>query len=106
MADKVLELLCSSAKIERDRGVVELQRQIDSADPVFVKDLEISIQRILEDPSSPWESKHGGLMGCTALVLHEEKHCSDEFVQKARDYALGLLEDNEQRVRFASGMAL
>ena len=99
----MLVLLCSSAKIERDRGVIELQRQLENPTPLFVRELEVAIQRILSDASAPWESKHGSLMGATALVLDEGKQGSEEFIKKTQSFGISLLEDGEQRVRFQAG---
>ena len=101
MATEVLTLLCSAQKIERDRGVVELQKFIGTAEDVEIRRLESSIQSLLEDGMSPWESKHGALMGTKALLSHEK--CSDEFAQLSKDYALRLLEHSESRVRLSAG---
>ncbi len=97
----VLEFLCSSQKIERDRGVVELNKLLNTADDAEVKRLEASVQSLLEDATLTWESKHGALMGTKTLLSHEK--CSDEFVLLSKDYALRLLEHNESRVRLSAG---
>ncbi|ESO94206.1 hypothetical protein LOTGIDRAFT_232463 [Lottia gigantea] len=104
MADKVLLLLCSSAKIERDRGCVELEKFLEDKNEEEVKDFEDKLLKILSDASSSWESKHGGLMGSKSILLH--KHCSGSFPDKIRQHSIGLLEDEEFRVRIAAGEVL
>ena len=101
MAEAVLTFLCSSQKIERDRGVIELQKLLNVADDAEIRRLESSIQSLLEDGMLPWESKHGALMGTRALLNHEK--CSDDFAHLSKDHALKLLEHSESRVRLSAG---
>ncbi len=101
MSTEVLSLLCSSQKIERDKGVVELNKVLNTAGDEEVKRLEASLQSLLEDGCLAWESKHGALMGTKTLISHEK--CSDEFALVARDFALRLLEHSESRVRLSAG---
>ncbi len=97
----MLEFLCSGQKIERDRGVVELQNLLASGNDEVVRQLEVSIQNLLEDPMLPWESKHGALMGAKALLV--DKSCSDDFAQISRLHCMKLLEHSESRVRLSAG---
>ena len=48
-----LELLCSSAKIERDRGAVELHNHLREADSEGLKQLENSVRLLLQDAEAP-----------------------------------------------------
>ncbi len=99
-----MSLLSSSMKIERDRGVVELQRYLTGADDLAIRGLELEIQRQLDDPTATWEAKHGALMGMKAIL--QGKSCSDDFVAVSRQHTLKLLEDAESRVRLAAGILL
>ena len=101
MAAEVLTFLCSSQKIERDRGLAELYKFLGVAEDEEIRRLESSIQSLLEDGMSPWESKHGALMGAKALLNHEK--CSDDFAHVTKNYALKLLEHSESRVRLSAG---
>ena len=106
----VLELLCSSAKIERDRGAVELHNHLREADSEGLKQLENSVRLLLQDADAPWERKHGALMGfreLLALGVTDEGSlkCSDEFTVVAKDCAVQMLEDAESRVRLAAGIS-
>ena len=107
--EDILNRLCSSGKLERDKGAVELQRFVaDDSDKASIRELEKSVLRLLQDDTFPWESRHGGLMAAKVLVFSEQlpdknKHCSEEFPVKLRECAVNLLEDSESRVRLAAG---
>ena len=101
MAAEVLTFLCSSQKIERDNGVSKLHTFLGVVQDDEIRRLESSIQSLLEDGMSPWESKHGALMGTKALLNHEK--CSDDFAHVSKNYALQLLEHSESRVRLSAG---
>ena len=104
-----LELLCSSAKIERDRGAVGLHNHLREADSEGIKQLEKSMRLLLQDADAPWERKHGALMGFNELLAlgvtgDGALRCSDEFTVEAKKCALQMLEDSESRVRLAAGI--
>ena len=105
MAANVLELLCSSAKLERDRGVTELEKiLLSQVSEESHREVESSIQMLLDDREASWEKKHGALMGCKCVVSHRHSHgINDEFVIIAREHAMRLVEDSESRVRLAAG---
>ena len=103
MADEVLNLLCSSAKLDRDRGVAELSKYLKTIDASLVQGLESAIEGLLCDSLAPWESRHGGLMGTKHLLLNETHACSDHFADISKDHAMKLLEDEESRVRLGAG---
>jgi len=105
----VLELLCSSAKIKRDRGAIELHNHLRETDSEGLKQLENSVRLLLQDADAPWERKHGALMGFKELLglgVTDENllKCSDEFTGVAKECALHMLEDSESRVRLAAGI--
>ena len=103
MADEALKLLCSSAKLDRDRGVVEISKFLKPTNGSEVPGLESLLQGLLCDSQAPWETKHGALMGTKALLLNETHACSDQFSEAANEFGMKLLEDEESRVRLAAG---
>ena len=122
MADCGLDLLCSSAKLDRDRGVVELQKHLNETNEDGVRRIEQAVQQLLDNKDASWETKHGALMGVQELltlglstsqrtatgvtVVRQDGSnvkCSDQFANVAKEYALKLLEDNESRVRLSAG---
>ena len=64
-----LELLCSPAKILRDKGICRLKENLLNTNKEGVKQLEISIRLILTSPNTTWERKHGALMGFKVYFL-------------------------------------
>ena len=105
MADPgTLEFLCSSQKIDRDRGVEQLKAFLTNANETQFQAWEVSLQTLLNDSQNPWETKHGALMGAKALLSTSANvTVSEEFSSSIRQHALKLLEDPESRVRLASG---
>ena len=101
MADSLMKLLCSSAKIERDRGVQEILLFLNETNKDQICMLEQCLNKFLNDKQSPWETKHGSLMG--AKVLLKTGNCSNEFALILKNLALDMLDDGEARVRSASG---
>ncbi|XP_061173141.1 uncharacterized protein LOC133182346 [Saccostrea echinata] len=104
MADKIFEELCSSHKIERDRGFQNFVKHIDTAESEDINDLEQDVSKLLTEEDSSWEKKHGGLMAAKALLTSGKS--SDDFVVDMRSLALKYLEDKEFRVRTAAGEVL
>ncbi|XP_077991642.1 uncharacterized protein LOC144445871 [Glandiceps talaboti] len=98
---ETLELLCSTTKLERDRGQLELQRQINDANEGNLQAIEMALISCLQDSSARWEQKQGALMGSKLVVLNEDS--SEEFALTCRLHALHLLNDSEARVRLAAG---
>ena len=105
--ENVFQLLCSSQKIERDKGALELQRCLkDAPNNDLCKAVETHAQRLLDELATPWETKHGALTACK-ILLEDPKHgLSDGFTHACKDYSLRLSEDNEFRVRIAAGELL
>ncbi|CAI9744392.1 XP_029652912.1uncharacterized protein LOC115226077 [Octopus vulgaris] len=104
MSGGVLECLCSTAKLERDKGVVELQKSISTLSDSELNELQEAIVALYRRDDSPWETKHGALKG-TAVILHS-KRASRDFVTYIKDNLSPLLDDEEFRVRLAAGEAM
>ena len=104
MAEEVLKLLCSTAKLDRDKGVRELEKILEAPEQTTLAWLASEIEIQLKNPQSAWESKHGGLMGAKCLLLSEKYEDENaSFAQNALSSSLQLLEDSESRVRLAAG---
>lgn len=110
MADKtiddILMLLCSHVKLERDRGLQDLEEKLKESsnfisDVQNVEELQNSLTSLVESTDQGWEVKHGGLMGSKAMVL--KNLGSDVFCEGLKQHALRLMHDDEARVRTASG---
>jgi len=101
MADGVLTLLCSSAKIERDRGVQELLTFIKDANKDDIVALQKSLHDLLSNTDSTWEGKHGALIGTKALL--ESGNFDETFANSLQEFAVLHLDYDESRVRLAAG---
>lgn len=105
--ERVVGGLCAAQKLERDRAVADLHLKIKSYSSELVLSLHTALLHILTDSTSPWESKHGGLLGMRAMV--ESSCCGDPespIPGEARQAALRLLTHQEVRVRQAAGEVL
>eukprot|EP00118_Oscarella_pearsei_P001458 m.7493 g.7493 ORF g.7493 m.7493 type:complete len:648 (+) comp18796_c0_seq1:28-1971(+) len=97
--------LRSHAKLDRDSGLSQLENILLSLDPASKQHIVAGIIELLCDETH-WESRHGGLMACTAILrLSEEEFKSYEvdFVEGTHRKALDLLKDKENRVRVLAG---
>ena len=65
-----LELLCSPAKILRDRGIIRLKENLQNTNTEGVKQLEVCIRLLLVAPDSTWERRHGALMGFKVYTFY------------------------------------
>ncbi|KAL0266896.1 UNVERIFIED_CONTAM: hypothetical protein PYX00_009320 [Menopon gallinae] len=108
MENKMLEivnLLCSNMKLDRDKGVAELEKIIPQLDPFSRQRYANKIIELLSDSEGTWEAKHGVLMGSKALIMHlnleDEGDC--DFVLNIKTVAQKLLTHIEDRVRLAAG---
>ncbi|CAN8000002.1 unnamed protein product [Ixodes hexagonus] len=109
MSADALKLLCSSTKLERDRGLQELQRYLASAKTSDIKCLQTTLLGLLDDSKSPWESKLGGLLGIRALVVHlrSAQHPGDkDLSEKIVRICLEHLSHPEVRLRLEAGQIL
>lgn len=52
---------------------------------------------------SPWESKHGALLGLRVVVMMSEPEVESQIHVELRQAALKILTDQEVRVRQAAG---
>ena len=104
MEENVLQKLCSKAKLDRDKGLQDLEELLKQFDREHVQNLEKHFSATLSDPNAEWETKHGALMGSKAIC--QTPFCSEEFSSYLIDQALLLADDSEFRVRIASGRCL
>lgn len=101
MADDILKSLCSSAKLERDRGYQKLADFLKRIDLEGLFQLELEITKLLDDSDASWETRHGALMGAKAILVNG--NASDDFVVDLRVKTVKFLDDSEFRVRIAAG---
>ena len=104
MEENVLQKICSKAKLDRDKGLQDLEELLKQFDREHVQNLEKHFSATLSDPNAEWETKHGALMGSKAIC--QTPFCSEEFSSYLIDQALLLADDSEFRVRIASGRCL
>ncbi|XP_078313834.1 uncharacterized protein LOC111130281 [Crassostrea virginica] len=104
MVDKIIEDLCSSLKLERDRGFQSFVKHVDSVENEDIAGLERNVTKLLSEEDSSWEKIHGGLMAAKALLTTGKS--TDDFAVDMRSLALKFLEDREFRVRIAAGEVL
>ena len=103
MAEEVDKLLCSKAKLDRDKGVTQLEGLIEAGiNEAQLRELENALQQLLGATEAPWETSHGSLMGCSTLI--SKTGCTDDFATNCKDSGIRLLEHSESRVRLAAGM--
>ena len=94
-------LLTADKKLDRDRGLVELNRHVNDADPREIQAIESALTRFLQDSTAGWETHQGSLLGAKAVL--GSPISSDVFAAELRIHALHQLNDNEARVRLAAG---
>lgn len=95
-------------KLERDRGVGELQRILPTCSENERVQLEINLILLISDSETSWETKHGCLLGAKALIPYlnlDDEHDAD-FVHRVKAIAEKYLTDIEVRVRMAAGKPL
>ncbi|XP_066947983.1 uncharacterized protein [Macrobrachium rosenbergii] len=104
--ETIVTSLCANQKLERDRAVAELGLKIKSLPPGVIESLEKTLLEIILDPKSPWESKHGSLLGVRLIILTLEPDVDGQFHSDVRQAGLKMLTDLEVRVRQAAGEVL
>ncbi|XP_071785582.1 uncharacterized protein [Asterias amurensis] len=104
--ESTLQLVCGAKKLDRDRGIAELQRLVNDADPPGLERLETALTSLLRSQNSQtsWEKRQGVLLGSKQVVAHEWS--SETFCTQLRLYAIHSLNDEEARVRLAAGEVL
>lgn len=108
MTTEILELLCNSMKLERDRGVAELLRALPTCNKSERLQFEVNLLLLISDSETSWETKHGCLLGAKALIPYlnlDDEHDAD-FVHRMKGIAEKFLTDIEVRVRTAAGKFL
>ena len=107
--EEALTLLASHLKLERDRGLEILKRNLEQIEVDAIKQGEIFVKlrsKILsytEDcTNSTWETRQGGLLAAKLII--SRKLGDEEFVEILRVRAMALTHDNEARVRQAAGI--
>lgn len=109
MSIEALKLLCSATKLDRDRGMQDVQKYLTTASANEIKCLETDVLRILEDAKSKPESKLGGLLAIKAILCHlrpVQYQGKDILSEKVARLCLELLSDPEVRVRIEAGQVL
>ena len=101
MSAEIQQQLCSNAKLERDKAYSQLQKLISSLEPDGIDELQNDALKLLCQSSDRWETRHGALRGCKALI--ESVKSDDDFAVSVLDHALDSLDDTEFRVRIVSG---
>ncbi|XP_067011656.1 uncharacterized protein [Anabrus simplex] len=108
MTSDVLNLLCSAKKLERDKGIAEVQRVLPTFNEAQKLELQARLLQLISDTGSPWETKQGCLLGAKCLIpyvnLDDEQEA--EFVHRMKTASEKLLTDIEVRVRIAAGEVL
>lgn len=107
--EEILSLLCSHVKLERDKGIQQLEETLKDSknlvvDVIKLEELKNSLITLVQSTNRGWEAKHGGLTGSKSLILN--KLDTDDFCETLRKEALRLMHDDEARVRTASGELL
>lgn len=106
--ENIVLLLCSNMKLERDKGVVELEKVLPSLNSSERLELQKTLIKILSDSQNSWENKHGSLLGAKSLIpylnLEDDTDCNFVFIIK--QLSQKLLTDIEVRVRLAAGEVL
>ena len=106
--DEALTLLHSHLKLERDRGLDLLKRNLhdmkqeQQTDDIIVN-LRAKILGYIEpSTTSTWETRQGGLLAAKLIV--SSKLTDENFVEIVRMRAMALTDDNEARVRQTAGI--
>ncbi|KAK2561519.1 hypothetical protein P5673_015491 [Acropora cervicornis] len=89
--EEILSLLCSHVKLERDKGIQQLEETLKDSknlvlDVIKLEELKNSLITLVQSTNRGWEAKHGGLTGSKSLILN--KLDSDDFCETLRKEAL------------------
>ncbi|XP_068210561.1 uncharacterized protein [Palaemon carinicauda] len=104
--ESIFTSLCANQKLERDRAVAELGLKVKLLPTEILQGLQKNLLDVILDPESPWESKHGSLLGVRLIILTLEPDVDSHFHLEVRQAALKMLTDLEVRVRQAAGEVL
>ncbi|XP_041353501.1 uncharacterized protein LOC121371570 [Gigantopelta aegis] len=107
MSAPMLSQLCSAVKLERDKGLLELEKYLQNEKQNKISELLKELLKLLSDDTASWEIKHGSLMAAKSIFEHKSFKCSEhieeDFVKTVQEKALHLLNDPEYRVRSSAG---
>ena len=96
-----LTLLKSKKRLERERGLQQLQALVDEGKlSEDERKNEEDVLQLVTSLSPSWEATHGGLMAASVLL----SRASHEFLEKLVGEVPLLLEYDESRVRLAAGI--
>ncbi|XP_048580229.1 uncharacterized protein LOC116601563 isoform X2 [Nematostella vectensis] len=106
--EKCLNLLCGHAKLDRDKGLNDLEQELNNPEgvrnsPEHLLELQKALIAFVKS-NDRWEQKYGGLVGAKLVILADLG--SAEFQETTRKLTLSLMHDEEARVRVASGELL
>lgn len=102
MCDSILVDLCSSAKLEREKGLQQLHKLIKKSDVNDIQEIETKLKELLmKDTPTEWETKYGGLIGGKELL--DAGRTSVSFLDFFKEVTLQALDDSEYRVRIVAG---
>lgn len=110
--ETTIELLCSANKLERDKGVVELEKLLTTENTVAENCVRKCLQRdlinALMDAESNWERKHGCLLAARSLIACQNFNTTfdTDFSTQIKHLSIKYLGDGEARVRLAAGSVL
>ena len=106
--DEVIRLLCSHMKLERDKGVIELEKTLPNQNINDRREFQKIIIKLLTDAENSWENKHGSLLGAKSLIpyLNIDDDIDCNFIFAIKQITQKLLTHVEIRVRLAAGEVL
>jgi len=101
--DEILKLLCSHVKLDRDRGVISLERLLSESNNKLPNqdEFEKALTSSVQTADSNWEIKHGGLLGAKLII--SARSASETFLETMKKNAVFLMHDDEFRVRILAG---
>lgn len=100
-ATDVVKLLHSSKKLDRDKGISQLQDKMSKLTEEEFQKLQETCLTALADKEMPWEAKQGSLMA-TKLLLQSD-HLTSHSWTGLRDCCISCLGEEEMRVRSEAG---
>ncbi|UYV78382.1 hypothetical protein LAZ67_16001129 [Cordylochernes scorpioides] len=103
---EILNLICSTMKLERDKGIAELQRNLNTTETDSIIVFINNLKSIYGQDALTWEKKLGALLATKILIPHVKKIDDTRFLYELVTVAQTYLTDNEVRVRLAAGEVL
>ncbi|XP_039282268.1 uncharacterized protein LOC111049982 isoform X2 [Nilaparvata lugens] len=105
---ELITALCSTQKLERDNGIVKLDKFLSTCNISDRLTLESIFIEFLNISCNSWETKQGCLTGAKALIpfIDKENEQEIEFSHEIKSIARKCLTDVEVRVRTEAGAVL